>query len=90
MKRVALRIAGRVQGIGFRFTAGDEARRLGVTGLVRNTHDGDVELVAEGAEQSLRQLVTWCHHGPPGARVTSVQEAWQDAADEFVGFETRR
>jgi len=84
--RVWLRITGRVQGVGFRYSALDEARRLRLTGWVRNTHSGDVELVAEGHETPLRRLVTWCHAGPPGAVVTDVEQQWLPATGEFDVF----
>jgi acylphosphatase len=74
--RLWLRIKGRVQGVGFRFSAVDEARRLALTGWVRNTSDGEVELVAEGPKDRLRRLATWCHVGPRGAQVTDVEEQW--------------
>jgi len=88
--RIVVRIHGRVQGVGFRYAATDEARRLGVTGWVRNSDDGDVELVAEGDADRLRRLVTWCHAGPPGARVTQVEPQWRPFAGEFDGFQLRR
>ena len=89
--RVARRylISGRVQGVGFRYTAMDEARRLGLTGWVRNTHDGAVELNAEGDKPQLQRLLTWCHNGPPGARVTRVEEEWLPYSGEFDGFRIR-
>jgi acylphosphatase len=64
----------------------DEARRLGVTGWVRNTHQGTVELVAEGDRQRLQRLVTWCHVGPRGALVTGVDERWLEHHGEFADF----
>lgn len=67
----------------------DEARRLGVTGWVRNTHDGAVELVAEGARDQLQQLVAWCHVGPRGALVANVEERWREHGGEFDGFQIR-
>ena len=85
-KRVHLRIAGRVQGVGFRYAALDEASRLGVTGWVRNTRAGDVELVAEGDETLLRRLVTWCHSGPRGALVSAVDVDWLPYRGEFESF----
>ena len=81
-----LRITGRVQGVGFRYAALAEARRLGVRGWVRNTHDGAVELLAEGDEQQLRRLVVWCHAGPPGACVNDVEQQWLVASGEFNDF----
>ena len=88
-RRVALHISGRVQGVGFRYAVLDQARRLGLTGWTRNTPDGDVEVVAEGDEESLRRLLTWCHAGPPGALVTHVEEQWLPATGEFDGFSLR-
>jgi acylphosphatase len=87
--RVWLRIQGRVQGVGFRFSAVDEARRLSLTGWVRNTHAGHVELVAEGPERQLQRLVFWCHTGPPGSLVTDVEQQWLPYAGEFDGFRIR-
>jgi len=87
--RVHLRITGRVQGVGFRYSALAEARRLGLRGWVRNTHDGAVELLAEGDKQPLSQLVAWCHAGPPGARVDHVEPEWRAATEEFNDFRIR-
>jgi len=90
MKRVSLRIHGRVQGVGYRFHARAEGERLGVVGCVRNAADGSVELVAEGMPQALQQLVTWCQRGPAGAQVTEVVVQWEAAVGGFGGFEIRR
>jgi len=84
--RIALRIRGRVQGVGFRFSAVDAARRLGLTGWVRNTHDGDVELEAEGERHKLERFVVWCHAGPPGARVSDVHQQWLPHRGDFDAF----
>src|SRR5215470_8625610 len=84
--RVHLRVRGRVQGVGYRFSALEEARRLGLTGWVRNTRDGHVELMAEGAESQLRRLVAWCHVGPRGALVVDVDERWLRYSGEFDAF----
>mgnify|MGYP001329483290 CR=1 FL=1 len=65
-------ISGRVQGVAFRWTAAAEAERLGVTGTVRNLPDGRVEAIVDdgpGADA----LIAWLRHGPPTARVTSVE-----------------
>jgi acylphosphatase len=87
--RVWLRIIGRVQGVGFRFSAVDEARRLGLTGWVRNTRNGDVEVVAEGQEPQLQRFINWCHSGPPGALVREVEENWLPRTGEFDSFGIR-
>jgi acylphosphatase len=71
-KTLHARIEGMVQGVGFRFSTVHQARRLGLSGYVRNLWDGAVEVVAEGPEQQLQQLERWLHHGPPGAVVRRV------------------
>lgn len=68
------RIEGRVQGVGYRRSAQREATRLGLAGWVRNRDDGSVELLAEGSDEALARLAAWCLQGPPGARVSAVDE----------------
>ncbi|MDR0583636.1 MAG: acylphosphatase [Treponema sp.] len=65
-------VSGRVQGVGFRYTCFNEARRLGLLGWVRNSPDGDVEIWAEGNAEKLDRFLQWLHRGPPGARVDRV------------------
>jgi acylphosphatase len=72
MRARRMRVTGRVQGVAFRASACDEARRLGLAGWVRNLADGGVELVAQGHADALDALERWCHSGPPAARVASV------------------
>ncbi|MDR1863867.1 MAG: acylphosphatase [Treponema sp.] len=66
-------VEGRVQGVGFRYSCIREGRRLGLTGWVRNTPDGDVEVWAEGPADKLEMLLQWLRRGPPGARVEAVR-----------------
>ena len=73
-ERLHVRIAGRVQGVGFRWFVREEARRLGVAGWVRNLPGGDVELLAEGPSDALAQLARRVGQGPPGARVELVHQ----------------
>lgn len=87
-RRVRLQISGVVQGVSFRWSMEREARRLGVSGWVRNRRDGSVESVAEGDEAILKELIEWAHEGPPGARVTNVEAEWSDATGEFSRFVT--
>jgi acylphosphatase len=65
-------VSGRVQGVGFRYTCRHEARRLGLSGWVRNNPGGDVEVWAEGAREKLDPFLDWLRQGPPGARVDQV------------------
>ncbi len=82
-------IYGRVQGVFFRASARDKARELGLTGYVRNLPDGSVELEAEGDEQALQELISWCHRGPPEARVDRVETSWGEATDRWEEFSVR-
>lgn len=88
--RAHLRIRGRVQGVGFRAYAQDEALALGLTGWVRNRADGTVEAVAEGEETRVERFVTWCHAGPPGAHVTDVEVDHSVPTGDFQTFSVSR
>jgi acylphosphatase len=88
--RLSARITGRVQGVGFRHFTTTRARKLGVTGWVRNEPDGSVRLEAEGGRESLEQLEEAVHDGPPSARVQSVDAEYSDADGDFEHFTVRR
>lgn len=83
-------ISGRVQGVGFRYTALHEAQRLGVTGWVLNEPDGSVRLVAQGPEPALSALERWCGQGPPGAVVWEVRISVLDTREVFLDFRILR
>lgn len=83
-----LRISGRVQGVGFRYSMAGEAERLGVTGWVRNRRDGTVEAVVDGAPDAVSAIIAWARRGPPGARVTEVEVA--EAEGSYARFESRQ
>ncbi len=67
-------VHGRVQGVGFRYTAQKQALKLGLTGWVRNRGDGTVEAHFEGTEEQCSSFLKWLHQGPPGANVLRVDE----------------
>ncbi|MFW6118729.1 MAG: acylphosphatase [Planctomycetota bacterium] len=87
--RARIVISGRVQGVFFRARTRDMARKLDVTGWVRNRPDGKVEAVFEGSKEAVRKLVSWCREGPRMARVENVSVEWEDATEEFGGFSIR-
>ena len=72
MPTVHVVIKGRVQGVYFRASAKDVADEIGVTGWVKNTEEGDVEIMATGSNEQLGKLVEWCKVGPRRAAVTEV------------------
>lgn len=82
-----LRISGRVQGVGFRYSLADEAARRSVTGWVRNRRDGTVEAVLDGAPDAVEAVIAWARHGPPAASVAHVQVG--ETSGAFERFELR-
>ncbi|MDR1239573.1 MAG: acylphosphatase [Treponema sp.] len=79
-------VQGRVQGVGFRYTCCHEARRLGLSGWVRNRADGTVEVWAEGSREKLDLLLHWLRQGPPGARIDQVQYDMRRPTGTCRGF----
>lgn len=88
------RISGRVQGVNYRNTTKWRADELGITGWVRNTADGAVELLAGGDEPEIADLLEWCNSGPKRAEVTTVDSrpAHPEELDTLpeAGFEVHR
>ncbi|MDR0998068.1 MAG: acylphosphatase [Treponema sp.] len=79
-------VEGRVQGVGFRYSCYAEARRLGLSGWVRNTPEGDVEVWAEGSPETLEKFFAWLRQGPSGARVDRVQRRQAAALGIYRNF----
>lgn len=73
MPTIHLIIKGEVQGVFFRATAKDMADEIGVTGWVKNTNEGNVEIVANGSNDQLQKFMDWCKLGPRRANVTDVE-----------------
>ena len=86
MKRVRVRIHGRVQGVFFRAEARSRAESLGIAGWVRNAPDGNVEALLEGEPDRVDSMVEWCRRGPSGAHVTEVEVFEEEAGQAERGF----
>ena len=82
-----LRIAGRVQGVGFRYFMERKAAELGVSGWVRNRRDGTVEAMVQGTREAVEAMIAAAHQGPRAAIVTDVKVS--DGSGEFNGFASR-
>jgi acylphosphatase len=72
MSQLHVRLSGLVQGVGFRWFVREKARRLGLSGWVRNLPDGSVEVLASGEESQLELLKEQLRVGPPGAVVDGL------------------
>ena len=79
-------ISGRVQGVFFRASTKQKAEQLGITGWVRNTHDGCVEAIFEGEENKINEMIEWCHHGPSFSKVNNVEIKKQNPINGFDKF----
>ncbi|GBE58175.1 acylphosphatase [bacterium BMS3Abin01] len=88
-KRAHVYISGRVQGVCFRMAAAEEARRLGLSGWVRNRRDGRVEAVFEGEPGTVARMVEWCRQGPPHAYVETVLDVGDERPEGLAGFRVR-
>ena len=80
-------VKGHVQGVGYRASMMMEARRLNVTGWVRNRVDGGVEAMVHGWPSDVAQILNWARHGPVGARVSAMQV--NESSGAFDSFEQR-
>jgi len=85
-------VSGRVQGVFFRVSARDKAQQLGLNGWVRNTRNGQVELLASGEQNNVEKLRQWLWQGPNFAKVTEVKSeiVFDAVVDDLQGFEIRR
>ena len=86
LKQLQMTVRGRVQGVFFRASAQREAKRLGLSGWVRNRPDGSVEILSEGEEVSIRELCGWAQKGPSAARVDRVDTRWRSFSGDFPDF----
>jgi len=89
-RRMSVFFAGRVQGVGFRYTARTVAAGFELTGIIRNLPDGRVELVAEGDRAELDAFRAALHDAGLAGFIRDEQVIWADAKNEFRGFEIAR
>ena len=82
-------LSGRVQGVGFRQSTVSEARRLHLTGWVRNLPDGRVEAHFEGDRDAQDAILAWCQKGPSFSNVHRVDVSWGSTHGQCSAFEIR-
>ena len=85
MKHLNIRVSGRVQGVGFRYSTMQTARSFGIKGFVINERDGSVYIEAEGSEPAIGLFEEWCRKGPGHGRVdrVDVTESTLQGFEEF-------
>ncbi len=88
-KRCHIFVSGLVQGVFFRATTESVAKKLGLKGWVKNTKDGRVEILVEGEEEKIKELIEWAREGPPLARVEKVSVEWEEFKGDFDDFQVR-
>ena len=89
MKAVWFRATGRVQGVGFRYTARQAAVHLGLQGWVRNRGDGAVEGHLQGVPGAVDAMLDWCRRGPSGADVEQLTCEPVPVDTTLAGFSIR-
>jgi len=89
LTRVHIFVSGLVQGVFYRQSTKEKAEELGLTGWVRNLPDGRVEIVAEGEEKKIKELIDWAKKGPPLAKVRDLEVDFEDYKNQFSEFRIR-
>ena len=89
MSAIAGTVSGRVQGVGYRVSSEWKARRLGLSGWVRNLPDGRVEFFAQGSPEQVDEFRAWLDEGPPAARVSDVHVSAVDPQLDLTSFNVR-
>ena len=87
MIRVNIFISGRVQGVAFRYFTEGAAKHLGITGWVRNLPDGRVEIIAEGPDDKIEELIKLIKKGPSNAVISRIQVGSEKPTGEFNSFD---
>ena len=82
-------ISGKVQGVFYRTSTAEQAKRLGIKGYAKNLADGRVEVLACGEEVRVKELIDWLWQGPPAAKVQGIAVLDADDAEAPQAFSTR-
>ncbi len=89
MKQAHLFISGSVQGVGYRQFVKSNARKLGLTGWVRNAEDGGVEAVLQGDKERIEQMIAFCKQGPFLSEVKQIGFEWEEGEEKPNDFTIR-
>lgn len=89
MTQYEITVIGRVQGVGFRYFALHRAQELGITGWAKNTVDGNVQIIAQGDEPTLKTYVDFLRLGPTLSRVDKISIHRSDITSVFDNFSVK-
>jgi len=96
MQQAHVFISGSVQGVGYRYFVRSNARKLGLTGWVRNTEDGGVEAVLQSSTSSdqegkkkIEEMIELCRKGPMLSEVEHIGFEWEEREESFASFAIR-
>jgi len=89
MKRIHLIIHGKVHGVFYRDNTQKKGKELGLKGFVKNLEDGTVEVIAEGSEDKLNELIEFCKNNPGHSNVDKVDVKEEKTTNEFSDFEVK-
>lgn len=97
MKQARIFVSGIVQGVGYRYFVKSNARKLGLTGWVRNTADGKVEAVLQStdpsdqeAQEQIEQMLALARQGPMLSEVKDIEVDWEESEMVFDSFEIHK
>ena len=82
-----IKVSGQVQNVGFRYQTNKLAKEFNLTGWVKNTDDGIVEILAQGEKKYLTKLLTWARKGPGFAKVEKLDFEWRKPTVKVESFE---
>lgn len=89
VSEIYIKASGWVQGVNFRHEALKFAGEFGVSGWVKNTADGSIEILAQGEKENLEKFLAWASRGPPAAEVDTVDFKWREPGEKFETFEIK-
>lgn len=88
MKTYKILVSGHVQGVFFRASARELAKKLNLKGYAKNLDDGRVEMKVSGEQADIDEFIEWSRKGPSRARVDAVNVE-ETTSENFVGFITK-
>lgn len=86
-KHVSITVHGKVQNVGFRFSAIEKALEWNLTGVVKNYENNKVQIEIEGELEDLQKFLKWCHVGPEGAKIEKVDYTSTEQLENYETFQ---